>query len=94
VAQKAGLDAGPVNEDEIDDGMSEKQILPVYPHIALRLGVPGGLLFKKRMVWGKRETYTLLQYIRKTYQLYRKGPREGFDDEDIQRAAGILRNYL
>lgn len=94
VARKAGLSAGPLSEEEIEDSFADKQILPVYPPIAKRLGVQGGYGFAQRRVRRQRNSYDLREYVVRAYEIYRQAPKIGFQNMAIQRTAALLREYL
>lgn len=88
-AQKAELPFDLEAATGMQDRLSRKVCLPVYPALAKRLRVsidPEFAVGERKA----RRTFDLKQYITETYELYASAPKNFFEQKAIQRAAAIL----
>jgi len=53
------------------DRLASHEVVPVYPEIAIRLGIPGGLLFKRS---GNQGFLDLPTYVRRAFNRFEKAP--------------------
>jgi hypothetical protein len=89
------VDGGSGPPEGVPDRFARCQTWPVYPELAKRLGVPGGLTFtgKKETLIGRKVTreMQLDEVVAESYRIYQTLPEGAFKQPRIETTVALLR---